>query len=71
MGWDHPDQTPPAAPKPASEDPTDLEARLFQRLSFEFLREQRAARRWGIFFKFLVVLYVSGFVLLSLPSGWQ
>ncbi len=71
MGWDHPDQTPPAAPKPDSENTTDLEARLFQRLSFEFLREQRAARRWGIFFKLLAVLYVSGFVLLSLPSGWH
>ncbi|MCC6705964.1 MAG: S49 family peptidase [Gammaproteobacteria bacterium] len=48
-----------------------MESRLFERMSFEFLREQRAARRWGIFFKLLAVLYVSGFMLLSLPSDWN
>jgi protease IV len=71
MGWDQPDNTPPPEPKPATDKSTDLEGRLFERLSFEFLREQRTARRWGIFFKLLAVLYVTGFVLLSLPSGWN
>lgn len=72
MGWDNPEQDPAPASKPAGEDPpTAMESRLFERMSFEFLREQRAARRWGIFFKLLAVLYVSGFMLLSLPSDWN
>jgi len=72
MGWDQPDKDPPPAPKPAAEEPhSALESRLFERMSFEFLREQRSARRWGIFFKLLAVLYVSGFILMSLPSDWH
>ena len=31
---------------------------LLERLAFASLQEQRRARRWGIFFKFLVVAYV-------------
>ncbi len=71
MGWDQPDNTQPPAPKPVDDRSTDLEGRLFERMSFEFLREQRASRRWGIFFKLLAVLYVTGFMLLSLPGGWN
>ena len=72
MGWDNPEQDPPPAPKPADQEaPTALEGRLFERMSFEFLREQRAARRWGIFFKLLAMLYVTGFLLMSLPSDWN
>jgi protease-4 len=32
------------------------------------LKEQRRARRWGIFFKFLLVLYLVGILLLYSPS---
>lgn len=72
MGWDQPENDPPPAPKStADEPPSALESRLFERMSFEFLREQRAARRWGIFFKLLAVVYVSAFMLLSLPSDWN
>ncbi len=72
MGWDQPDKDPPPSPKPAAnESSSAMESRLFERMSFEFLREQRTARRWGIFFKLLVALYVTGFMLLSLPSGWN
>ena len=71
MGWDQTDNTPSPAPKPATDKSSDLEGRLFERMSFEFLREQRAARRWGIFFKLLAALYVAGFMLWSLPSGWS
>lgn len=45
---------------------TAMERRLFERLSFEFLREQRRARRWGIFFKLLAVLYFTAFLVLSM-----
>lgn len=71
MGWDQTDNTPSPAPKPATDKSSELEGRLFERMSFEFLREQRAARRWGIFFKLLAALYVAGFMLWSLPSGWS
>ena len=72
MGWDQPENDPPPAPKSAADEPPSaLESRLFERMSFEFLREQRAARRWGIFFKLLAVVYVSAFMLLSLPSDWN
>ncbi|MEX2482137.1 MAG: S49 family peptidase [Gammaproteobacteria bacterium] len=68
MGWDNPEADSP--PRPPSMPPggdTDFERRLTERLSFEFLREQRRARRWGIFFKLLAFAYVSVFVVLSLP----
>ena len=49
----------------------DAAAPLLEQLSTEFLRERRAARRWGIFFKLLVVAYVTAFLLMSLPPGWS
>ena len=72
MGWDQPDGSPPPKPPLAATDKTsDLERRLFERMSFEFLREQRASRRWGIFFKLLAALYVGGFLLMSLLPDWN
>jgi protease-4 len=72
MGWDQPDKDPPPLPKPeASDPPSAMESRLFERMSFEFLREQRSARRWGIFFKLIAALYIGGFMLMSLPTGWN
>ena len=71
MGWDHPDGEPPSKPTPPAAKTSDLERRLFERMSFEFLREQRASRRWGVFFKLLAALYVGGFLLLSLPPEWN
>ena len=39
-----------------------------ERLAFASLREQRRARRWGIFFKFLFFGYLVVLLLLYLPS---
>ena len=64
MAWDSPEPTPP---RPASSDEGALEERLAARLSHEILREQRRARRWGIFFKLLAFAYVGFFLVLSLP----
>lgn len=36
-----------------SQGGTETDHRLLEKLAFEFLQEQRRARRWGIFFKFL------------------
>ena len=68
MGWDNPDQQPTPKPPAEPQSSSDMERRLFERMSFEFLREQRAARRWGIFFKLLAAAYVLGFLLLSMPG---
>lgn len=42
---------------------------ILERLAFESLKEQRRARRWGIFFKLLLVGYVT--VALALALGYQ
>jgi len=71
MGWDNPDSDLPPRSGPAAPGAgdTDFERRLVDRLSFEFLREQRRARRWGIFFKLLAFAYVTTFVVMSLPAA--
>lgn len=53
--------------KPASADPT-FEQTLASDIAREFLREQRRARRWNIFFKSLLALYVLGFFLIYLAG---
>jgi protease IV len=60
----------PAEPPQAPAAAPDLERRLVERLSFEFLREQRRTRRWGIFFKFLAFGYVTLLLIMSFPSVW-
>jgi protease-4 len=72
MGWDEPGSELPAprSAAPAS-NPAELERLLAERLSVEFLREQRTARRWGIFFKLLVFGYLAVFLLMSLPASWN
>lgn len=45
-----------------------FERDLVNRIAVEFLREQRAARRWGIFFKLLLAAYVLLFLLMFRPG---
>ena len=64
MGWDDPQTpVPPASPS----DDTAFERRLAERFALECLREQRRARRWGIFFKLLAFAYFGVFIVLTLP----
>ncbi|WP_455203883.1 signal peptide peptidase SppA [Kaarinaea lacus] len=51
-------------------DEENWERDIVNRLAFAALNEQRRARRWGIFFKFLVFLYIAA-VLFYIPSDWQ
>ncbi len=44
---------------------------LINRLAFASLNEQRRARRWSIFFKTLMFLYLVVILLLYLPSSWE
>ncbi len=46
---------------------SEFEQSLVNRIAIEAIAEQRRARRWGIFFKFLLALYVLIFLLLYLP----
>lgn len=44
---------------------------LVNRLAFAALIEQRRARRWGIFFKFLIFAYLLLLLVLYLPGDWR
>ncbi len=50
---------------------TDFEQNLISRIAWEAIAEQRRARRWGIFFKFVAAFYVLFFMLLYLPVSWH
>ncbi len=49
----------------------DFEQSLVNRIAVEAIVEQRRARRWGIFFKFLFAGYLLLFLLIYLPPGWD
>ncbi|WP_020394525.1 S49 family peptidase [Thiolinea disciformis] len=40
-------------------------------IALEGLKEQRRARRWGIFFKFMLMLYLLGGLLLVVSTSWR
>ncbi len=61
--------TPPGASETAGQAP-QWEQALLKRFAFEALREQRSARRWGIFFKLLAFAYVLGLLAFSFPKLW-
>jgi protease-4 len=44
---------------------------LVDRLAFAALREQRSSRRWNVFFKGLLALYLLALLLLYLPEDWS
>jgi protease IV len=51
---------------------TDWERRVIEKLATEALKEQRRARRWGIFFKLLTFAYLTFIILMALewrPGG--
>ncbi len=58
---DHDDAT----TKPSA---TSFEQSLSSEIAREFLKEQKCARRWGIFFRFLMALYVFGFFAIYLSG---
>ncbi len=49
---------------------SEWERDVLNRLAFASLNEQRRARRWGIFFKSLIFVYVFA-ILFYIPSGWD
>ena len=48
-----------------------FERDLAKRFAFEALREQRRSRRWGVFFKCLIFIYLLGFLIASWPDLWK
>lgn len=68
MSWNEGNDNDAAGPPTPPPSDTEFERRLVDRLSFEFLREQRRARRWGIFFKLLAVIYVTVLLVVSMPN---
>lgn len=59
------DRPDPPASGPQAE--ADWEHKLLKRFAYDVLREQRSARRWGIFFKLALLVYVLGIFIVS----WQ
>ncbi len=51
-------------------DKEGWEREVLERLAFASLREQRRARRWGIFFKLLLILYLVAIFLVYMPGEW-
>jgi len=49
---------------------TGWERDVLNRLAFASLNEQRRARRWGIFFKSLMFLYLFALLALMMPDKW-
>lgn len=49
---------------------TAWERNLISRIALEALTEQRRARRWSIFFKCLLALYLFALLLIYLPADW-
>jgi protease-4 len=48
----------------------DWQRDLVNRLAFASLNEQRRTRRWNIFFRFLLALYLGAILLAYWPSDW-
>lgn len=71
MGWDNPEPAAAGRDSDQARDEAGFEQQLTSRIAVEFLREQRRSRRWGIFFKFVAVAYVTLFILLSLPAKFN
>ncbi|TCK18358.1 protease-4 [Thiogranum longum] len=53
---------------PTQEQTSEWQRDLIQKLATSSLAEQRRARRWGIFFKFLTFAYLVGIVYLYTPD---
>ena len=63
----------PAAPSSgngSSQGNDDWQRELVNRLAFASLNEQRRARRWNVFFKILLALYLGAILLLYWPGEW-
>lgn len=63
-------ETPATDSKPGEDKDNAWERNLISRIALEALTEQRRARRWSIFFKILLALYLFALLLLYLPSDW-
>ena len=44
---------------------------VIEKLAFAAVTEQRRTRRWSIFFKFLLALYLLALLLLYMPRDWD
>ena len=68
MAWND-EQTDGQDSNAATAPKDTFERDLTSNIAVEFLKEQRRARRWNTFFKFLAFAYVSVFIVLSIPKA--
>ena len=55
----------------STDNKDDWHRDLVNRLAFAAVDEQRRARRWSIFFKFLLALYLLSLLVLYMPTDWS
>ena len=60
-----------AASSNSTDSNDDWNRDLLNRLAFAAVDEQRRARRWGIFFKFLMAGYLLLLLVLYMPTDWS
>ncbi len=53
------------SPSRSSDHPQDWERKTIEKILMASIEEQRRARRWGLFFKGLLVIYVGGFLWMT------
>lgn len=68
--WEGP-EVPPTAPRAGAKGNDNWERDAITRLASAALTEQRRARRWNIFFKVLIFLYLLAFLWLYQGSRWD
>ncbi|MBI2970367.1 MAG: S49 family peptidase, partial [Gammaproteobacteria bacterium] len=56
---------------PSSPPPRSFEQDLINQVAREFLFEQRRSRRWGVFFKLLLALYLFAFLVIYVVEQWD
>jgi protease IV len=64
------DQQQSPASASAGQNESSWERNLISRIATDALKEQRRARRWGIFFKSLFFLYLFAILMLYMPGDW-
>ena len=55
----------------SGDNQSEFEQTLVNKIATEAITEQRRARRWSVFFKLFMVIYISAVTLVYLVDGWD
>ncbi|TAK92142.1 MAG: S49 family peptidase [Burkholderiaceae bacterium] len=62
-------QEPSSPPSTAAGSPVEWERQILENIAFAALKEQRAARRWKVFFRLILFFYVG--IIVAAVAGWS